>query len=351
MKKLSLLLVLLLSLGLFLAACGGDNAGDANETDSGSEEESGSEESSGSEEDSSGEEASAGEDWEENVTLLTGGEAGTYYPLGVAMADIMTENVDGVSANGVSSGASVVNANELSDGNAEFGLLQNDIAYYAHDGSHMFEEVVDGFSGVFTMYPETIQLVTLADNGIETVDDLKGKRVAVGDVGSGTEANANQILGAYDITYDDINEEFMGFGDASTALQDGNINAAFVTAGTPTASIQELAASADVKIVGLSDEKIDQLIDEYPYYTRVDLDEDTYDSFNATASTVAPLAMLVVRDELPEDQVYELTKAIFNNLDDLANAHVRGEDITLDSAQDGMSIDLHPGAKKFYDEQ
>lgn len=132
--------------------------------------------------------------------MLTGGEAGTYYPLGVAMADIMTENVDGVSANGVSSGASVVNANELSDGNAEFGLLQNDIAYYAHDGSHMFEEVVDGFSGVFTMYPETIQLVTLADNGIETVDDLKGKRVAVGDVGSGTEANANQILGAYDIT-------------------------------------------------------------------------------------------------------------------------------------------------------
>lgn len=215
----------------------------------------------------------------------------------------------------------------------------------------MFEEVVDGFSGVFTMYPETIQLVTLADNGIETVDDLKGKRVAVGDVGSGTEANANQILGAYDITYDDINEEFMGFGDASTALQDGNIDAAFVTAGTPTASIQELAASADVKIVGLSDEKIDQLIDEYPYYTRVDLDEDTYDSFDATASTVAPLAMLVVRDELPEDQVYELTKAIFNNLDDLANAHVRGEDITLDSAQDGMSIDLHPGAKKFYDEQ
>lgn len=93
------------------------------------------------------------------------------------------------------------------------------------------------------------------------------------------------------------------------------------------------------------------LIDEYPYYTRVDLDEDTYDSFDATASTVAPLAMLVVRDELPEDQVYELTKAIFNNLDDLANAHVRGEDITLDSAQDGMSIDLHPGAKKFYDEQ
>ncbi len=349
MKKFSFLLILLLTLGLVLAACGGDSADDANETDSDSED-SGSEESTDSDDSSDGEQASAGEDWVENITLLTGGEAGTYYPLGIAMADIMTANVD-VSANGISSGASVVNANELADGNAEFGLLQNDIAYYAHEGSHMFEEVVDGFSGVFTMYPETIQIVTLADSGIESVEDLVGKRVAVGDVGSGTEANANQILGAYDITYDDINEEYMAFGDASTALQDGNVDAAFVTAGTPTASIQELAASADVKIVGLDDDKIEQLTEEYPYYTRVDLDENTYESFDATASTIAPLAMLVVRDDLPEDQVYELTKAIFENLDDVANAHVRGEDISLETAQDGMSIDLHPGAQKYYDEQ
>ncbi|WP_353817110.1 TAXI family TRAP transporter solute-binding subunit, partial [Acinetobacter baumannii] len=136
--------------------------------------------------DDSGESADGSEDWVENVTILTGGEAGVYFPLGVAMAEIMDEHVDDVSATGIASGASVVNSNELNDGQAEFALIQNDVAYYAHEGTHMFDEVVDGFSGVFTIYPETIQIVTLADSGIETVEDLEGKRVAVGDVGSGT---------------------------------------------------------------------------------------------------------------------------------------------------------------------
>ncbi|MGM8216134.1 TAXI family TRAP transporter solute-binding subunit [Bacillaceae bacterium W0354] len=318
MKKLGLFLAVLLLSGMVLAACGSDKSGDGEVKD---------------------------------VTILTGGEAGVYFPLGVAMADIITENVDGVTANGIASGASVSNANELNDGEAEFALLQNDIAYYAHEGINMFEEVVDGFQGVFTIYPETIQIVTLADSGIKTVEDLVGKRVAVGDVGSGTEANAKQILEVHGITYDDINEEWMGFGDASTNLQDGNIDAAFVTAGTPTGSIQELAASADVRIVSINDDMVDKIIEKYPYYVRVDLTADDYENFDSTATTVAVQAMLVVRDDLSEEQVYEMTKAIFENLDAMQNAHDRGYDLTLDSALDGMSIPVHPGAQKYYDEQ
>ncbi|MDX8047321.1 TAXI family TRAP transporter solute-binding subunit [Gracilibacillus sp. S3-1-1] len=326
MKKFSLFFILFLLLGVVLAACGSDS-------------------------DDSGESADGSEDWVENVTILTGGEAGVYFPLGVAMAEIMDEHVDDVSATGIASGASVVNSNELNDGQAEFALIQNDVAYYAHEGTHMFDEVVDGFSGVFTIYPETIQIVTLADSGIETVEDLEGKRVAVGDVGSGTEANAEQILAAHDMTFDDISAEWMDFGDASTNIQDGNIDAAFVTAGTPTGSIQELAASADVSIVSISEDKIAQLEEDYPYYTREDLDADTYESFDGTATTVAVQAMLIVRDDLPEDEVYELTKSIFDNLDSMQNAHERGNDLTLDTAQSGMSIDLHPGAQRYFDEQ
>ncbi|GAE93700.1 TRAP transporter solute receptor [Gracilibacillus boraciitolerans JCM 21714] len=252
MKKISLFIMLCI-LGIFLVACGNTS-------------EEGTDEKEKQEKTTEGDttEESNTDGWVENITVLTGSEAGVYFPLGVAMAEIISEHVDGVTATGISSGASVVNANELSDGQAEFALVQNDIAFYAHEGSQMFEEVVDGFSGAFTIYPETIQIVTLADSSIETVKDLVGKRVAVGDVGSGTEANANQILAAHDITYDDINEEWMDFGDASTNLQDGNIDAAFVTAGTPTGSIQELAASADIKIVSINEDKIDQIIDEYP---------------------------------------------------------------------------------------
>ncbi|MGP4074070.1 TAXI family TRAP transporter solute-binding subunit [Piscibacillus sp. B03] len=325
-KKFSLILVIFLSLGMILAACGGgDEEGNGGESD--------------------------GDEWVRDVTLLTGGEAGTYFPLGVAMADVITANVDDVTVNGLSSGASVVNINEVSAGEAEMALVQNDTAFYAHEGSKMFEEVVDGYSGVFTIYPETIQIVTTADSGIETVDDLVGKRVAVGDVGSGTEANAEQILGVHDITFDDISAEHMGFGDASTNLQDGNIDAAFVTSGTPTASIQELSASTDIRLVSINDDAIEALMDEYPYYSKVELGSDEYDNFDSTATTVAVQAMLIVRDDLPEDQVYEMVKAIFENKGDIEEAHDRGKELTVDTAKDGMSIDLHPGAEKYLNEQ
>ncbi|CAM4209496.1 TAXI family TRAP transporter solute-binding subunit [Jeotgalicoccus halotolerans] len=332
MKKNQWFLMMLSAVLLVLAACGDD---------------------SGDEQESSGEsgDVAGGEDWIENVTLLTGGEAGVYFPLGVAMADIIDSSLDNVSATGVSSGASVSNAEQLNNGEAQLALVQNDIAFYGAEGSNMFSEVLDNYSGVFTIYPETVQLVTLADSGIESVADLEGKRVAIGDMGSGTEANANQIIEAHGMTVDDIDAQYLDFADASTNLQDGNVDAAFVTAGTPTGAIQELSASADVRIVSFDEDAMDSLMEEYTYYTKQDIPADAYDNFDSTASTVAVQAMLIASNDIPEDQMYEMTKAIFDNLDQMANAHVRGEELSLDTAEEGMSIDLHPGVQRYYDEQ
>ena len=332
MKKNQWFLMMLSAVLLVLAACGDD---------------------SGDEQESSGDsgDAAGGEDWIENVTLLTGGEAGVYFPLGVAMADIIDASLDNVSATGVSSGASVSNAEQLNNGEAQLALVQNDIAFYGAEGSNMFSEVLDNYSGVFTIYPETVQLVTLADSGIESVADLEGKRVAIGDMGSGTEANANQIIEAHGMTVDDIDAQYLDFADASTNLQDGNVDAAFVTAGTPTGAIQELSASADVRIVSFDEDAMDSLMEEYSYYTKQDIPADAYDNFDSTASTVAVQAMLIASNDIPEDQMYEMTKAIFDNLDQMANAHVRGEELSLDTAEEGMSIDLHPGVQRYYDEQ
>lgn len=332
MKKNQWFLMMLSAVLLVLAACGDD---------------------SGDEQENSGEsgDAAGGEDWIENVTLLTGGEAGVYFPLGVAMADIIDSSLDNVSATGVSSGASVSNAEQLNNGEAQLALVQNDIAFYGAEGSNMFSEVLDNYSGVFTIYPETVQLVTLADSGIESVADLEGKRVAIGDMGSGTEANANQIIEAHGMTVDDIDAQYLDFADASTNLQDGNVDAAFVTAGTPTGAIQELSASADVRIVSFDENAMDSLMEEYTYYTKQDIPADAYDNFDSTASTVAVQAMLIASNDIPEDQMYEMTKAIFDNLDQMANAHVRGEELSLDTAEEGMSIDLHPGVQRYYDEQ
>lgn len=162
--------------------------------------------------------------------------------------------------------------------------------------------------------------MTLADSGIESVADLEGKRVAIGDIGSGTEANATQILEAHGLSVDDVNAQALDFADASTNLQDGNVDAAFVTAGTPTGAIQELSASADVKIISFDQEAIDSLMEEYTYYVQEDIPADAYDNFDSTATTVAVQAMLIASNDIPEDQMYEITSVIFDNLDDVANA-------------------------------
>ena len=331
MNKKYWLLMMFSAVLLVLAACGGKSDEEGSEEDSG--------------------EAAGGDGWVENITLLTGGEAGVYFPLGVAMADIIDSSFDNVTATGVSSGASVSNAEQLNNGEAQLALVQNDIAFYGAEGANMFSETLDNYSGVFTIYPETIQLVTLADSGIDSVADLEGKRVAIGDMGSGTEANATQIIEAHDMTIDDVDAQYLDFADASTNLQDGNVDAAFVTAGTPTGAIQELSASADVKIVSFDEEAMNNLMEEYSYYTQVDIPADAYDNFDSTASTVAVQAMLIASNDIPEDQMYEMTKAIFENLDSMANAHVRGEELNLETAEDGMSIDLHPGVQRYYDEQ
>lgn len=285
----------------------------------------------------------------DGVTILTGGTAGVYYPLGIALADVIDTNTD-ANASGVASGASVTNVDELAMGDAQLALVQNDIAFYGFEGTNMFDQELQEFSGLFTMYPETIQVVVMADSGIDTIADLEGMRVAVGDAGSGTEANAVQILEVHGLTLEDISPQYLSFADASTNLQDGNIDAAFITAGTPTGAVQELSAQQDIKILSFEEDALADLLDEYSYYTEVQLDEDTYENFDATATTVAVQAMVIASNELSEDQVYDIMDAIFNNLDVVANAHIRGEELNIETALDGMSVPLHPGAAKFYED-
>ncbi|MFD1363450.1 TAXI family TRAP transporter solute-binding subunit [Lentibacillus salinarum] len=340
MKNLKLVGILLIVMLLALAGCGSAQ-------DEGSDDDSGSDNGGG--DDASSEEV--------RVTLGTGGTSGTYYPLGVAMTEQIFADAEGVSqSRAVSTGASVTNAQELAEGKYDAVLIQNDIAYYAVNGETLedFEgNTVDNMAGMTSLYPEDIQVVTTADSDIESLDDLNGKNVAVGDQGSGAEANAKQILEAAGITYDDITPEYMGFGDASQGLQNGTIDAAFITAGAPTSAIQELGANKDVNVLSLSDDVINDLTSEYSYYTERTISADTYADYGQEEdiNTVAVMAILVVDSELPEDTVYNMTKAMFENREEMEAAHDRGSDITLEGARDGMSIDLHPGAEKYYDEE
>lgn len=285
------------------------------------------------------------------INIATGGTAGVYYPLGGAIADILNKNIAGVNATAETTGASTANVNLLNDGSVQLAFIQNDISYYAHNGSEMFQDQkVEGLKCLATLYPETIQIVTLERTGIKSIADMKGKRVAVGASGSGTEANARQILAACGITYDDIGVRYLSFAEAATSLKDGNIEAAFVTAGFPTAAIMDIASQHKVVLLPIEDQVAEALIKEYPFYTKVTIPANTYSNYDVEIDTVAVKAMLVVTDSLTEQEVYDMTKAIFSNLDKIKDTHPVGEYITKEAAQDGISIPMHPGAEKYFKE-
>lgn len=285
------------------------------------------------------------------LNIATGGTAGTYYPLGGAIAEIVNNNLEGYNAQASSTGASVANINQLNAGDADIALIQNDISFYADNGTEMFtDNKIEGLKCLATLYPETCQLMTLKKTGIKTVADLKGKKVAVGAAGSGVEANARQIMAANGITYDDIDEQYLSFAEAANGLRDGNIDAGFITAGFPTAAIQDIASQHDVVIINIDDATADKLIEDYPFYTKITIPAETYPNQTEDVQSLAVMAMLVVTDNMSEDSAYEITKAIYSNLDRLAVAHPIGKTITKENAKDGISIPLHPGAEKFFNE-
>ena len=281
------------------------------------------------------------------INIATGGTSGTYFPLGGALADILNKNIPGTNASAQSTGASVANVNLLSQGKVEIAFIQNDIAYYAANGTEMFKgKQVAGLQGL-----ETVQIVTLKKSGIKSVADFKGKRIAVGAAGSGTEANARQIMEAYGIKYDDIKVQYLSFGEAASALKDGNVDAAFVTAGHPTAAIQDIATQNDVVLVPVDADKADSLIKKYPFYTKLVIKAGTYPKQDADVSAVAVKCMLAVTDKMDADTAYAIAKALYGNLDRMKSAHSAANAISKDTAKDGMPIKLNPGAEKFFNEK
>lgn len=334
-KKLWLSLLLMLTLSLFLVACGGgnDEAGDDTGEEMDTTEEA-------TESDDSG-------DKPDFLSFLTGGTSGTYYPLGGAIAKIISDET-GIQTDALSSNASADNIIALRDGEAELAFTQTDVAAYAVEGINAFDgEPVDNVLGLGSLYPETIQIVTTEKSGIKSVEDLKGKKVSVGAPGSGTYINAEQILEVHGMTMDDIDAQNLDFGESAGGIKDGNIDAAFITAGTPTGAVEELQATADVYVLPIEEDKANTLIEKYPYYAADTIPEGTY-GLEEDINTVAVLAMIVVTDDLSEDTVYDITKSIYENSENIA--HAKAEFISLENALDGIGFDLHPGAKKYYEE-
>ena len=293
----------------------------------------------------------AGDDsGEVNISFGTGGTSGTYYAFGGALAGVLTNAVDGVNISVQSTGASKANIQLIADGEAQMALVQNDTMDYAYRGTDLFadEGAVKGFMTMGGIYAEVCQIVTT--DKITKVEDLKGKSVSVGDAGSGTEFNARQMLEAYGITFDDIKVANLGFGESANAFKDGKIDAFFVTAGAPTTALVDLATTNTINILEIDDEHAKVLMEKYPFYTQYVVPGNSYKGVDADKKTVAVKATMIVSEKLPEDVVYNLTKAMFEKKAEIAAGHAKGENLDPQYAVEGMSVPFHPGAEKYYKE-
>ena len=284
------------------------------------------------------------------VSLATGGTGGTYYPIGGGMADIVSRNLPDVQMTAETGNASVANLNLIGTNQIEMALVQNDVAYFAYNGQMMFDKAYKNVRAVAVLYPETIQVVAMKKSGVQKITDLPGKRVSVGAPGSGVLADVQLIFRVLGYKFGDMNTDFLDFNNTAQRMKDGQIDVGFVVAGYPTASIMDLATLHDITLVEFDEEFIDKLHSEYPFFVKNVVPAGTYKGVDKDTTTVAVQAMWVCDAGLSDDLVYKITKTFWENVDDLYQVHARARQITLDTALEGVSVPVHPGAAKYYKE-
>ena len=287
------------------------------------------------------------------VTIASGAVDGVYYPIAGALSRITSDDKAlNIRATVESSGGSVANIQRIRSGEVDFALLQNDIAYYAFNGITLDSFVgkpVKSMGGVFSVYPEPVHIVVTHESGVKSVRDLKGKRVALGTVGSATEQNGLQILAAHGIAEGDLRAAVRGsFSATADQLKAGVLDAAFFSIALGAPVIADTLASGKVALVGVAPSASEALLRKYPFYTIGAIPANTYKGQDREIATPAVMAMLVARSALPEDLVYRFTKAVFDKLPQFHSAHPAARNLTLQTALVGMALPLHPGAERFF---
>ncbi len=291
------------------------------------------------------------------ITIGTGGITGVYYPTGGAIAKIVNDRADefGIKATAEATGASIFNINAVKGGNLDFGIAQADSQYLAYNGKGEWENApIAELRSVFSLAPEMITFVVAEDSGIKSIDGVKGKTINIGNPGSGNRQNAIDIFNALGINYEkDFKAESLKAADAPRMLQDGRIDGFFYTVGHPNGNIKEATAGMrKARIIPIPE--IKALFDVAPYYSMDSIDMAQYpEATNASEGkipTVGMKATLITSANVDEVVVYNLTKAVFENLEELRTLHPALANLTKEGMLEGLSAPLHKGAERYYKE-
>lgn len=299
--------------------------------------------------------------------IATGGVGGVYYPVGGALAQTLTNKIPDMVVTAQTGNASVANVNLISRGEVESGIAQNNIAFAAYTGDKETWKTpqVKDLRCIASLFPETVHIVALAKSGIKTVYDMKGKRIIVGDKGSGTEFDSRRFLESFGMTYDNIQPIYVYYAAAVQRMQDEQADALFWTAGVPISSIIEIATTKDVFFVPFPEDVIAKLNTKYPYYAKVQMPANAYPKQPQPVTTVALPALWVTSAKVSEKDVYDVTYHLWektpqiyrakkeeaSGAEMMAAVHEQGRNVKIENALLGVTVPLHAGAYKYYKEK
>jgi len=290
------------------------------------------------------------------ITIGTGGVTGVYYPTGGSICRLVNKGRKdhNIRCSVESTGGSVYNINTISAGELDMGVAQSDWQYHAYNGTSKFEEKgpFKGLRAVFSVHPEPFTVIARADSGIKTFDDLKGKRVNVGNPGSGQRGTMEVLMGAKGWTLDDFSlVSELKSSEQSKALCDNKIDAMVFTVGHPSGSIKEATTSCDSVVVEVAGPEVDKLIADNSYYRSATIPGGMYRGSDADVATFGVGATFVSSTNTPADTVYEVVKAVFENFDNFKKLHPAFANLKKEEmAKDGLSAPIHDGAAKYYAE-
>ncbi len=287
----------------------------------------------------------------QQLSIATGGTGGVYYPIGGGFAEMINNHIDGAQATAEVTGASVENMGLIMRGDADLALVLADTAYQAYTGTGDFDgRQIENTRALASVYPNAVQLVTLAESDIQSIADLAGKRVSVGAPGSGTELNARALLEANGVSYEDFTPQRLNFNETADAIRDGDIDAGFWSVGPPTSSILNLAATRDIRLIGLSDEEIANAQEVEAVFAPYELAAGMYDGMDEAVQTIGIPNVLVVNADMDEELAYQLTQLLFENTDELIAVHPAANDTTVEFTMNSTPVPLHPGALRYFEE-
>lgn len=292
---------------------------------------------------------------ENNLSIVTGGTTGVYYPIGGALRTIIGDNLEGQSASVEATGASVENIRLLGSGDSQLAIVQGDAADQGFTGTGDFEgDPVETYS-LAVMYPNVFHAVTLQSiaesEGFECFSDVVGTRYSVGDIGSGNEATTNQVFESLEIASTEVELQQLGYAETANALTNNQLDAGSWVVGEGHSGITELGTTEDIAIIEMCEEEREAVVSGYGGYTDHVIPGGTYPGVEDDVATIAVWNALVVPGSFNEDQAYEITKAMFEHIDEVIGVYAPGEEYLVPETIENSPVPVHPGAVRFYEEQ